>query len=62
VADDREHKRLRETQERLEREEAKAGEQASDPDERRAHERRADKASYLSDKLAEQAEHPDESR
>ena len=40
---------------RAQREAAEA-EQAEQPEEERAHQRRADKAGYLRDKLAEQAE------
>jgi len=59
MSDRQEAERLRrqqQTRKRLEREQRR---RASDPDEAQAHERRAEKARYLKDKLAEQAENPD---
>ena len=60
MPDKRETERLRAIQKRRQQEEAQAGEQSIDPGERRGHERRADKASYLREKLDEQARRPDE--
>lgn len=52
--------RLRAAQERRAWQERQDAERALDDEERRAHERRADKAAYLRDKLTEQAKKPDE--
>jgi hypothetical protein len=60
MPDEPEIERLRATQERRAEHEREQAEQAEDPEERHAHERRADKAAYLRDKLAEQAQAPDE--
>jgi hypothetical protein len=51
---------LRATQERRAQRESEQADQADAGEERQAHERRADKATYLRDKLAEQATAPDE--
>ena len=55
----RDSERLREAQELRREKEEEARESAPDPSERRAHDRRAQKAAYLRDKLDEQAESPD---
>lgn len=55
-----ETERLRAAQERRARRERQEAEQAIDDEERQTHERRADKAAYLRDKLNEQAQAPDE--
>jgi uncharacterized coiled-coil protein SlyX len=60
MPDDADNERLRELQTRRARREAELAENAEVADERRAHERRADKAEYLRKKLEEQAEAPDE--
>lgn len=52
--------RMRATQERRVRQESEEADQAPDEEERQAHARRADKAAYLRDKLAQQAKAPDE--
>ena len=52
--------RLRGIQERRARQEGEEAERASEPAERKAHERRADKAAYLRDRLEDQAAAPDE--
>jgi DNA-binding TFAR19-related protein (PDSD5 family) len=52
--------RLRRVQERRAQQESEEAEQATEPAERRAHERRADKAAYLRDRLDDQAAAPDE--
>ena len=52
-------KKLRRQQEEREREEKEAARRAADPDEAHAHERRAEKAGYLKDKLDEQKKNPD---
>jgi hypothetical protein len=54
--DDDETDRLRDAQQAREREERRLAEAADDPAEERAHERRADKAAYLREKLEERAE------
>jgi hypothetical protein len=54
-----ETERLRAVQARRARQESEDAERASDEEERHAHERRADKAAYLRDKLADQAKAPD---
>ena len=51
---------LQEAQERRVRRETEQARRAPDEEERATHERRADKAAYLRDKLAEQAGTPDE--
>jgi hypothetical protein len=60
VPDKPEIERLRDIQERRARQEGEQAERASDPAEREAHERRADKAAYLRDRLEDQAAAPDE--
>jgi hypothetical protein len=60
VPDDEETERLREEQRQRARREGELAETTDQPDERRAHERRADKADYLREKLDEQADAPDE--
>jgi len=55
VPDEKETERLREEQRRRARREGELAETSDDPDERHAHERRADKADYLREKLEEQA-------
>jgi hypothetical protein len=60
MADKREVERLRALQQHREQRETEAGEDALDPDEQRIHERRADKAAYLREKLEEQSQTPDE--
>jgi hypothetical protein len=60
VPDEEETERLREEQRHRVRREGELAETADQPDERRAHERRADKADYLREKLDEQADAPDE--
>jgi hypothetical protein len=59
MAEESEIERLRATQERRARHEREQAAEADDAEERHAHERRADKAAYLRDKLAEQASAPD---
>ena len=59
MPDQSETDRLRATQERRARTEQEEAERALDDEERLAHERRADKAAYLRDKLDEQAQAPD---
>ena len=59
VPDETETKRLRATQERRVKQEREEAERAGDPAERQAHERRADKAAYLRDRLDDQAAAPD---
>jgi hypothetical protein len=54
-----ETERLRAAQERRARQERDDAERATDDEERLAHERRADKAAYLRDKLGDQAKAPD---
>lgn len=60
MPDEREIERLREAQERRARQEREQADHAEDPEERQTHDRRAEKAAYLRDKLAEQADAPDE--
>ncbi|HET7051962.1 MAG TPA: hypothetical protein VFI54_27070 [Solirubrobacteraceae bacterium] len=60
MPDEEETERLREEQRRRARREAELAESTGPPDERQAHERRADKADYLREKLEEQADAPDE--
>jgi hypothetical protein len=59
VPDKTETERLRAAQERRLKQEGEEAERASDPAERQAHERRADKAAYLRDRLEDQAAAPD---
>ena len=58
--DEEDTDRLREEQRRRARREGELAESTDLPDERHAHERRADKADYLREKLEEQADAPDE--
>lgn len=60
MPDEKETERLREEQRRRARREEELAKAADEPDEREAHERRADKADYLREKLEEQAEAPDD--
>jgi hypothetical protein len=60
LPDKPEIERLRGIQERREKHEDEEAERASEPAERKTHERRADKAAYLRDRLEEQAKTPDE--
>jgi hypothetical protein len=60
VPDEKETERLREEQRRRARREGELADTTDLADERRAHERRADKADYLRERLEEQAEAPDE--
>ncbi len=60
MPDKRENERLREQQERRSEDEHELAERSPEPDERHEHERRADKAEYLREKLEEQADAPDE--
>jgi hypothetical protein len=60
MPDPSETERLRAAQERRVQQEREEAEHALDDEERLAHERRADKAAYLRDKLNEQAKAPDE--
>jgi len=60
MPDESETERLREAQERHAKDEHEETAHAADAEERHTHERRADKADYLRDKLAEQAAAPDE--
>jgi len=59
MPDELESDRLRAIQARRVTHEREQAEAASEPAERHAHERRADKAAYLRDRLAEQAAAPD---
>ena len=59
MPDESEIERLHATQERRVKDEREQAEHADDAEERQAHERRADKAAYLRDKLSEQAKAPD---
>jgi hypothetical protein len=59
MPDQSETERLRAVQARRARHESEEAEDAIDDEERQAHARRADKASYLRDKLDEQAKAPD---
>jgi hypothetical protein len=59
VPDEPEIERLRAIQERRAKHEGEEAEWASDPNDRKAHERRADKAAYLRDRLEDQAAAPD---
>ena len=60
MPDEKETERLREEQRRRARREDELAQTADQPDERQAHERRADKADYLREKLEEQSDAPDE--
>jgi hypothetical protein len=60
VPDKPEIERLRGVQERHAKQEGEEAERAGEPAERRAHERRADKAAYLRDRLDDQAAASDE--
>lgn len=60
VPDEEETERLRQEQRDRVRREGELAQTTDQPDERRAHERRADKAEYLRQKLDEQADAPDE--
>jgi hypothetical protein len=60
MPDQTENERLRDLQERRARREAELAETTDTTDERVTHERRSEKASYLAEKLEEQAEAPDE--
>jgi hypothetical protein len=60
VHNEEETERLREEQRRRAHREGELAESTDLPDERHAHERRADKAEYLREKLEEQADAPDE--
>lgn len=60
MADKREVERLRALVKQREERETEAGEEAQEPDEQRIHERRADKAGYLAEKLEQQSQSPDE--
>jgi hypothetical protein len=60
MPDQSETERLRAAQERRVRQELAEADRSLDDEERQAHERRADKAAYLRDKLNEQANAPDE--
>ena len=60
LPDKPEIERLRGIQERRVRQEGEQAERASEPAERQAHERRAEKATYLRDRLEDQAAAPDE--
>lgn len=59
LPDESQIQRLQAIQERRAKLEAEEAQRASDSDERHTHERRAEKAAYLLDKLADQAESPD---
>lgn len=59
MPDNEQTERLREEQRRRAAEEVELAETTDVPDERRAHERRADKADYLRKKLEEQADAPE---
>ena len=59
MPDELQTERLRAIQERRAKQEDEPAERASDPAERQAHERRADKAAYLRDRLEDQAAAPD---
>jgi hypothetical protein len=59
LPDKPEIERLRGIQERRVKQEGEEAERASEPAEREAHERRADKAAYLRDRLEAQAAAPD---
>ena len=59
MPDEKHTERLREEQRRRARREDKLAQTTDQPDERRAHERRADKADYLREKLEEQSDSPD---
>jgi uncharacterized coiled-coil protein SlyX len=60
MPDEPDNARLRELEARRARRESRLAEEAEAPDEQRTHERRADKAEYLREKLEEQAKAPDE--
>jgi hypothetical protein len=60
LPDKDESKRLRDQQARRAEEESELAERAPDDEERQTHERRADKADYLREKLEEQRRAPDE--
>jgi hypothetical protein len=59
VPDEKETERLREEQRRRAQREDELAQTTDQPDERHAHERRADKADYLREKLEEQSDAPD---
>jgi hypothetical protein len=59
MPDETETERLRAAQERRAQQEREEAERATADEERLAHQRRADKAAYLRDKLGEQAKAPD---
>ena len=60
MPDEKETERLREEQRRRAKREDELAQTTDVPDEREAHERRADKADYLRQKLEEQADAVDE--
>lgn len=60
MPDKDESKRLRDQQARRSEEESELAERAPDDEERQTHERRAEKADYLREKLEEQRRTPDE--
>lgn len=60
MPDEKETERLREEQRQRARREEELAEKTDQPDERHAHERRADKADYLREKLEEQSDTPDD--
>jgi hypothetical protein len=60
MPDEKETERLREEQRRRARREGELAKKPDLDDEREAHERRADKADYLREKLEEQSDAPDE--
>lgn len=60
MPDKPEIERLRGVQDQRAKQEDEEAKQASEPAERRAHERRADKAAYLRDRLDDQAAATDE--
>ena len=60
MPDEKETERLREEQRRRARREEELAEKTDQPDEQHAHERRADKADYLREKLEEQSDTPDD--
>lgn len=59
MPDEKETERLREEQRRRAQREDELARTTDQPDERQAHERRADKADYLREKLEEQSDAPD---
>jgi uncharacterized coiled-coil protein SlyX len=60
MPDDSDNARLRELEARRARREAKLADEAEAPIEQRTHQRRADKAEYLREKLEDQAAWSDE--